>query len=76
MKLLPNVDHPCLLGLQVVAPKQDSLQKAEAELRQQMDRLMTKQSELKEVTDKLNFLQANLNSKQQEKVVMYCHACM
>ena len=54
---------------QVVAPKQESLDKAEAELRTQMTTLHQKQAELKEVTDKLQALQDNLTTKQGEKKV-------
>ena len=55
--------------VQVVAPKQESLDKAEAELRAQMATLHQKQAELKEVTDKLQALQDNLITKQKEKKV-------
>ncbi|XP_076448252.1 dynein axonemal heavy chain 3-like [Babylonia areolata] len=51
----------------VVAPKQESLNKAQADLNEQLTTLAKKQAELKEVTDKLQALQDNLSTKQQEK---------
>ena len=53
----------------MVAPKQESLDKAEAELAAQMATLHQKRAELKEVTDKLQALQDNLTTKQSEKKV-------
>ncbi|KAK7101861.1 hypothetical protein V1264_020177 [Littorina saxatilis] len=51
----------------VVAPKKESLDKAQAEFNQQMTVLRRKRAELKEVTDKLQALKDNLTTKQQEK---------
>lgn len=53
----------------VVAPKKESLDKAEAELAEQMAKLSEKRAELKEVTDKLQALEDDLQRKQEEKQV-------
>ena len=53
--------------MQVVAPKQQSLDAAESELGEQMGRLRIKQAELQDVTDKLQKLNDDLENKQTEK---------
>ena len=53
----------------VVAPKRESLDKAEQELAAQMAKLNEKRAELKAVTDKLASLEENLDRKQAEKQV-------
>lgn len=53
----------------VVAPKKESLLKAEMELAEQMAKLDAKIAELKAVTDKLNTLENNLKQKQEEQKV-------
>ena len=53
----------------MVAPKKESLDKAQAELDEQLATLAKKRAELKEVTDKLQALQDNLTTKQGEKKV-------
>jgi len=59
----------------VVAPKQESLEKAEAELAEQMAKLHLKQAELRIVTEKLEGLESNLKRKQEEKQVGWFIIC-
>ena len=59
-----------MLCVQVVAPKKESLAKANAVLSDQMAKLHQKQMELKDVTDKMARLVQNLDTKQTEKKVI------
>ena len=58
-----------MLGLKVVAPKKESLAKAQEVLNEQMKQLEKKRKELAIVTEKLQLLYDRLTAKQIEQRV-------